>query len=76
MDWLIPLIVVLVVVVAVAVALKTRSREAESIRNRGLALFSAGRALFSGVLEHAIGPEYRVFGKVRVADIVEPQRGR
>ena len=76
MDWLIPLIVVLVVVVAVAVVLKTRSREAEAypyIVTR--ALFSPAERSFLGILEHAIGPEYRVFGKVRVADIVEPQRG-
>ncbi len=76
MDWLIPLIVVLVVVAAVAVALKTRSREPEAYpytMNR--VLFSPAERSFLGVLEEAIGREYRVFGKVRVADIVEPQRG-
>jgi hypothetical protein len=76
MDWLIPLIVVLVVVVAAAVALKTRSREAEAypyVMTR--ALFSPAERSFLGVLDDAIGQEYRVFGKVRVADIVEPQWG-
>jgi hypothetical protein len=76
MDWLIPLIVVLVVVAAVAVALKTRSREPEAYpytKNR--ALFSPAERSFLGVLEEAIAREYRVFGKVRVADIVEPRQG-
>jgi hypothetical protein len=37
-------------------------------------LFSPAERSFLGVLNQAIGEEYLVFGKVRVADIVEPQR--
>lgn len=37
-------------------------------------LFSAAERSFLGVLDQAIDPEkYRVFGKVRVADLLEPQ---
>lgn len=79
MDWLIPLIVVLVAVVvvfAVAAALKLRSRGPDVYPyTKNQALFSPAERSFLGVLEEAIGREYRVFGKVRVADIVEPQRG-
>ena len=76
MDWLIPLIVVLVVVVAVSVALKMRSREPEAYPyTMTRVLFSPAERSFLGVLDEAVGQEYRVFGKVRVADIVEPRRG-
>lgn len=76
MDWLVPLIVVLVVLGAVAAALKARPRPAEGYPYiRSQVLFSPAEHSFLGVLEQAVGPEYRVFGKVRVADIIEPQRG-
>jgi hypothetical protein len=41
-------------------------------------LFSAAEHAFLTALEQAVGPEYRVFGKVRVADIakVKPGLGR
>ena len=38
-------------------------------------LFSAAERLFLGVLDQAVGQEARVFGKVRVADVVETKRG-
>lgn len=37
-------------------------------------LFSAAERSFLGVLDQAIGPDYRVFGKVRVADIATVER--
>jgi hypothetical protein len=41
-------------------------------------LFSAAERSFLGALELAVGPEHRVFGKVRVADVarVKPGLGR
>ncbi|HLS99027.1 MAG: DUF2726 domain-containing protein [Porticoccaceae bacterium] len=41
-------------------------------------LFSAAERAFLGVLDQAVGPQYRVFGKVRVADVarVKPGLGR
>ena len=39
------------------------------------ALFSAAERSFLGVLEQAVGPEHKVFGKVRVADIALVKTG-
>lgn len=39
------------------------------------ALFSAAERSFLGVLDQAVGPEYRVFGKVRVADVASLKSG-
>jgi hypothetical protein len=76
MDWLVPLVIVLVVLVVVAAALKAKFRRPEDYPyTKKRVLFSPAERSFLGVLEQAVGPEYRVFGKVRVADIVEPQRG-
>ncbi|MBB6184378.1 DUF2726 domain-containing protein [Oleiagrimonas soli] len=38
-------------------------------------LFSAAERSFLGVLDTAVGPEYRVFGKVRIADIATVRSG-
>ena len=38
-------------------------------------LFSAAERSFLGVLDQAVGAEYRVFGKVRVADIASVKAG-
>lgn len=39
------------------------------------ALFSAAERSFLGVLDQAVGPEHRVFGKVRVADVAAVKLG-
>ena len=38
-------------------------------------LFSAAERSFLGVLDQAVGPEHRVFGKVRVADVANVKPG-
>ena len=38
-------------------------------------LFSAAERSFLGVLDQAVGPEHRVFGKVRVADVAAVKSG-
>jgi len=38
-------------------------------------LFSPAERSFLGVLDLAVGNEYRIFAKVRVADVIEPERG-
>jgi hypothetical protein len=45
---------------------------------RGKPLFSAAERYFLGVLDQAVGPDHRVFGKVRIADLaaVKPGMGR
>jgi hypothetical protein len=42
---------------------------------RGKALFSAAERSFLGALDQAVGPEYRVFGKVRIADLAVVKSG-
>jgi hypothetical protein len=59
---------------------KVRSRHASSDTEsypyvKKKLLFSPAERSFLGVLEQAVGEEYRVFAKVRVADIVEPRSG-
>lgn len=43
---------------------------------RGTALFTAAERSFLGVLEQALGGRYRVFGKVRIADVVSVKASR
>jgi len=38
-------------------------------------LFSPAERSFLGVLEQAVGNQYKVFGKVRLADILQPRYG-
>src|SRR5438477_5055222 len=38
-------------------------------------LFSPAERSFFGVLEQIFGDEYRILGKVRLADIIRPRRG-
>jgi Protein of unknown function (DUF2726) len=73
-------VVALAVVVAMT-ALKHHLAKSGSIGfpyQRGKPLFSAAERLFLGVLEQAVGPDHRVFGKVRIADVaaVKPGLGR
>jgi hypothetical protein len=39
------------------------------------ALFSPAERSFLGVLDQAIGKHYQIFGKVRIADVIETERG-
>jgi len=78
MSWVLVL-VVLIVAFAVLAALK--SKKAGGVYSVGSpyqpaeALFSPAERSFLGVLDQAVGPEHRVFGKVRVADIVAVKPG-
>lgn len=38
-------------------------------------LFSPAERTFLGVLDSAVSEDYRIFGKVRVADVLSPQKG-
>lgn len=71
MGWLVLLVVVLVVLAVLATKLKSQGHKPEGFPyNKNQVLFSPAERSFLGVLEQALGGEYRVFGKVRVADIV------
>ena len=71
MEWIVVLIIVLVVV---SIFLKTPIGKGYSYR-KSTKLFTAAERSFLGVLDQAISDKYRVFGKVRVADIIAPAKG-
>lgn len=78
MSWF--FILVIIVVVA-ALFLAAVSKKAGTGSKTGFpyvpakALFSPSERLFLGVLDQAVGPEHRVFGKVRVADLASVKPG-
>lgn len=78
MSWVLILVIVVVVVAGlVAVA----SKKAGTGSRVGFpyvpakALFSPAECSFLGVLDQAVGSEYRIFGKVRVADLAAVKPG-
>jgi len=78
MSWVLILVVVAVVAAALVAA---ASKKAGSGSKVGFpyvpakALFSPAERSFLGVLDQAVGPEHRVFGKVRVADLASVKPG-
>jgi hypothetical protein len=79
MSKLLLLIALGVVVLVIVTALK--SKQGGGTGSVGFpylpakALFSAAERSFLGVLDQAVGPEHRVFGKVRVADVATVKPG-
>lgn len=75
MSWLFLILIVLLMLAVIAIKLKQSAGQTEGYPyTKKQVLFSPAERSFLGVLDQAIGEEYLVFGKVRVADIVEPQR--
>lgn len=76
MGWL--LIVLFIVVLLALAILKRRSAGASAddfpytLEN---ALFSLAERSFLGVLDQSFGSEYRIFGKVRIADVLNVRKG-
>lgn len=71
MEWIIIIIVIAVVALALV---KSPKGKGYNYRQRG-ALFTKAERSFLGVLEQSISDQYRVLGKVRVADILTPEKG-
>ena len=72
MDWFFVIAVVLILAIAVAIALAPKAPRSEHLPYRKKAsLFSEAERSFLGVLDQAVGADYRIFGQVRVADVVE-----
>ena len=71
MEWIIFFFLLIIIA---AVAIKTSKRKGYTYRKRG-ALFTPAERSFLSVLDQAISDQYRVFGKVRVADILTPAKG-
>lgn len=78
MIWAV-LAVVVVVVVLMLVLVASKSKPADR-PDEGFpyekrdALFTPAERSFLGVLDQAVGERYRIFGKVRVADVVDVRR--
>jgi hypothetical protein len=69
-------LLLLLPVIAAVVALAARQKGRIGFPyQRSKALFSAAERSFLGVLDQAVGAEYRVFGKVRVADVASVRAG-
>jgi hypothetical protein len=76
---LLALIVIVLIMVALVVAtggLTVATRQGDELRYAARPeLFTAAERSFFGVLEQALGGEYRIFGKVRLGDLVAPAKG-
>jgi len=70
MEW----IILLLLVVIASVFIKAPAGKGYSYRQLN-PLFSAAERSFLGVLDKAVSDKNRVFGKVRVADILAPTKG-
>lgn len=71
MEWL---IVLFILVPVIAAFIKPSSNDSYKYRQHG-PLFTAAERSFLGVLDQAVSDNYRVFGKVWVADIINPAKG-
>jgi len=77
MEWVIPFVVVLFVLVLIAQKRNAGTAdkgESDHRYRRRKTLFTAAERSFLGVLDSIIDPrQHRIFGKVRVADLIEPE---
>jgi very-short-patch-repair endonuclease len=62
-------------VIAAIVRLFTASRHGGFAYNRIERLFTPAERSFLGVLEQIVGTQYRIFGKIRLADIIQTPKG-
>jgi hypothetical protein len=77
MDSLLPVLVIVVLglVVLTALAKITKRGLTSDLYKRNDELFSPAEARFLATLDAAVSPAGRVFGKVRVADLVHLKKG-
>lgn len=68
------LIIALIIIAIVLMMISKRSVAQHAYQQKG-PLFSPAERSFLGVLDSAVSDDYRVFGKVRVADVISPQKG-
>jgi hypothetical protein len=73
-TWLAILAVALIVILKVVSRGKDRSSRQTLFMKRDV-LFTAAERSFLGVLDQASSGRYRIFGKVRIADVLAPARG-
>ena len=72
--WMAAIAVAIIVILMIASKAKEKSRRIILFRKRD-ALFTAAERSFLGLLDQASVGRYRVFGKVRIADVITPVKG-
>lgn len=78
MLWVLLLLAIVLVAVAVLASLKGKrpgGNGDDYPYKQRIALFTPAERSFLGVLDQAVGEQYRIFGKVRVADVIQPRKG-
>ena len=75
MTWLILGILALLCLVVIASLKGRKGGVADLPYQKCASLFSPAEHSFLGILGQAVGDQYRIFGKVRIADVVEPRQG-
>lgn len=74
-GWLLILVVLGVVAVVTKNLLGQKSKSNESCYQKEPTLFTPAERSFLGVLEQVVGNEYRIMGKVRLADVLKVKPG-
>lgn len=72
--WIAAILVAIALIIAVASKRKVEPRRIRLFRQRD-ALFTKAERSFLGALDQAASGRYRVFGKVRIADVLTPAKG-
>lgn len=72
MVWFMLAVVAIVLLLLVAKKLAAKKIDSDYPYHKNEHLFSPAERSFLDVLERAVGKDIRVFGKVRVADILSP----
>lgn len=76
MAWILLLLIALAIFFIVFKKRSTNSKPNESFQYRKVnALFTPAEVSFMGVLSKVIGDKAKVLGKVRVADVISPNKG-
>ena len=71
MSWLSLIVVVVIIILVVVLKLRHKLTPTENFPyTKKKMLFSPAERSFLGVLDLVVGDEYRVFGKVRISDVV------
>jgi hypothetical protein len=75
MTWPTITVIAFLLLIVIATILRRSGASAALPYKLKSALFTPAERSFLGVLEQAIGKHYQIFGKVRIADVIETKRG-
>ncbi len=76
MFWIAVGLVITVLLVLLVIKQRSANTSGDLPYKRQPALFTPAERSFLGVLDLAVGNDFRVFGKVRVGDLLAPQNGQ